>query len=102
MKRKQGERAITHLNIAMTLWVCLPSIDYDDDPNKVERFWGNWFSEKFHKFKTVGRPLQEVGEPSLFKYLLDGSRHFIIKNDDIANLLWNKNPYAKDLEKYNE
>ncbi|MCX4379472.1 MAG: hypothetical protein OSJ61_25475 [Lachnospiraceae bacterium] len=34
----------------------LPSIDYDDDPNKVERFWGNWFSEKFHKFKTVGRP----------------------------------------------
>lgn len=27
---------------------------------------------------------------------------FISKNDDIANLLWNKNPYAKDLEKYNE
>lgn len=27
---------------------------------------------------------------------------FISKNDDIANLLWSKNPYAKDLEKYNE
>ena len=34
----------------------LPSIDYDDDPNKMERFWRNWFSEEVHKFKTICRP----------------------------------------------
>ncbi len=34
----------------------LPSIDYDDDSNKMERFRGNRFSKEVHKFKAVGRP----------------------------------------------
>lgn len=39
--------------------------------------------KKSINLKQLADQLQEVGEPSLFKYFLDGSRH-VFKVDDIA------------------
>lgn len=64
----------------------LPSIDYDDDPNKIIKWKdsGETGSPKNSiNLKQLADQLQEVGEPSLFKYFLDGSRH-VFKDDDIA------------------
>ena len=64
----------------------LPSIDYDDDPNKIIKWKdsGETGSPKNSiNLKQLADQLQEVGEPSLFKYFLDGSRH-VFKVDDIA------------------
>lgn len=64
----------------------LPSIDYDDDPNKVMK-WKDSGETSFHKkaidLKPLADRLHEVGEPPLLKYFLDGSRH-VFKVDDIA------------------
>ena len=64
----------------------LPSIDYDDDPNKIIKWKdsGETGSPKNSiNLKQLADQLQEVGEPSLFKFFLDGSRH-VFKVDDIA------------------
>ena len=64
----------------------LPSIDYDDDPNKVMK-WRDSGETSFHKnaidLKPLADRLYEVSEPPLLKYFLDGSRH-VFKVDDIA------------------
>lgn len=56
----------------------LPSIDYDDDPKKVIK-WKDSGETDSHKktvdLKPLADQLQEVGEKSLLKYFLDGSRH---------------------------
>lgn len=66
--------------------VGLPSIDYDDDPNKIMK-WKDSAETGFPKraidLKPLADRLQEIGEPPLLKYFLDGSRH-VFKVDDIA------------------
>lgn len=66
--------------------VGLPSIDYDDDPNKIMK-WKDSAETGSPKhainLKPLADKLQEVGEPPLLKYFLDGSRH-VFKVDDIA------------------
>lgn len=66
--------------------VVLPSIDYDDDPNKIMK-WKDSAETGSPKraidLKPLADRLQEIGEPPLLKYFLDGSRH-VFKVDDIA------------------
>lgn len=66
--------------------VGLPSIDYDDDPNKIMK-WKDSAETGSPKraidLKPLADRLQEIGEPPLLKYFLDGSRH-VFKVDDIA------------------
>ena len=64
----------------------LPSIDYDDDPNKIMK-WKDSAETGSPKrpidLKPLADQLQEIGETPLLKYFLDGSRH-VFKVDDIA------------------
>ena len=64
----------------------LPSIDYDDDPNKIMK-WKESAETEVHKkpvnLKPLADQLQTIGEEPLLKYFLDGSRH-VFKVDDIA------------------
>lgn len=64
----------------------LPSIDYDDDPNKIMK-WQESAETGSPKrpidLKPLADQLQEIGETPLLKYFLDGSRH-VFKVDDIA------------------
>ena len=66
--------------------VGLPSIDYDDDPNKIMK-WKDSAETGSPKqainLKQLADRFQEIGEPPLLKYFLDGSRH-VFKVDDIA------------------
>ena len=66
--------------------VGLPSIDYDDDPNKIMK-WKDSAETGSPKrsidLKPLADQLQKIGEPPLLKYFLDGSRH-VFKVDDIA------------------
>lgn len=66
--------------------VGLPSIDYDDDPNKIMK-WKDSAETGSPKraidLKLLADRLQEIGELPLLKYFLDGSRH-VFKVDDIA------------------
>lgn len=66
--------------------VGLPSIDYDDDTNKIMK-WKDSAETGSPKrpidLKPLADQLQEIGEPPLLKYFLDGSRH-VFKVDDIA------------------
>ena len=64
----------------------LPSIDYDDDPNKIIKWKDSGETgspKKSINLRPLANQLQEVGEPPLLKYFLDGSRH-VFKVDDIA------------------
>ena len=64
----------------------LPSIDYDDDPNKVMKWKDSGETGSPKKpidLKSLADQLQSVGEKPLLKYFLDGSRH-VFKVDDIA------------------
>lgn len=64
----------------------LPSIDYDDDPNKIMKWKDSGETgspKKPINLKPLADQLQEIGEPPLLKYFLDGSRH-VFKVDDIA------------------
>jgi hypothetical protein len=66
--------------------VGVPSIDYDDDPNKVMKWKdsGETGSPKNSiNLKPLADQLQNVGEKPLLKYFLDGSRH-VFKVDDIS------------------
>lgn len=70
----------------------LPSIDYDDDPNKVMKWKDSGETaapKKSIYLKPFADQLQEIGEPPLIKYFLDGSRH-VFKVDDIS---YNKSIY---------
>ncbi len=70
----------------------VPSIEYDDDPNKIMKWKDSGESESPKKsidLKPYADQLQAMGETSLFKYFLDGSRH-VFKVDDIA---YNKQVY---------
>ena len=64
----------------------LPSIDYDDDPNKIMK-WKDSAETGSPKrpidLKPLADQLQEIGETPLLKYFLDGSRH-VFKVDVIA------------------
>lgn len=66
--------------------VGVPSIDYDDDPNKVMK-WADSAETGSAKssvdLKPLADRLQDIGEPTLLKYFLDGSRR-VFKVDDIA------------------
>lgn len=70
----------------------VPSIDYDDDPNKIMK-WQDSGETNNPKHSIYLKPdadrLIEVGEEPLIKYFLDGSRH-VFKVDDIA---YNKQVY---------
>lgn len=64
----------------------LPSIDYDDDPNKVMKWKDSGESETPKRpvnLKPLADRLRDVGEEPLIKYFLDGSRH-VFKVDDIS------------------
>lgn len=64
----------------------LPSIDYDDDPNKIMKWKDSGETGSPKKpidLKPLADQLQSVGEKPLLKYFLDGSRH-VFKVDDIA------------------
>ena len=64
----------------------LPSIDYDDDPNKVMKWKDSGESESPKRpvnLKPLADQLRDVGEEPLIKYFLDGSRH-VFKVDDIS------------------
>lgn len=64
----------------------IPSIDYDDDPNKVMKWKDSGETEILKKprdLKPIADRLHELGEKPLLKYFLDGSRH-VFKVDDIA------------------
>ena len=62
----------------------LPSIEYDDDPNKVMK-WKDSAETIQHKqsidLTTLARQIS--GQSPLIQYFLDGSRH-VFKVDDIA------------------
>jgi hypothetical protein len=62
----------------------LPSIDYDDDSNKVIKWQDTAETVKYIRAVDI-KPLadQIIGTPPLIKYFLDGSRH-VFKVDDIA------------------
>ena len=58
----------------------LPSIDYDDDPNKIIKWKdsGETGSPKNSiNLKQLADQLREVGEPSLFKYFLTAPVTFL-------------------------
>ena len=64
----------------------LPSIDYDDDPNKIMKWKDSGETgapKRSIDLKPLADQLQAVGETPLLKYFLDGSRH-VFKVDDIA------------------
>lgn len=64
----------------------VPSIDYDDDPNKVMKWKDSGETSSPITpidLKSLADKLQVVGEKPLLKYFLDGSRH-VFKVDDIA------------------
>lgn len=64
----------------------VPSIDYDDDPNKIMKWKDsgeNGSPKKPIDLKPLADQLQALGEKPLLKYFLDGSRH-VFKVDDIA------------------
>ena len=64
----------------------LPSIDYDDDPNRVMKWKDSGETETPKKaipLKALADQLISVGEEPIIKYFLDGSRH-VFKVDDIA------------------
>ncbi len=64
----------------------VPSIDYDDDPNKIMKWKDSGETELLKKpqnLKPLADQLIAVGEEPLIKYFLDGSRH-VFKVDDIA------------------
>ena len=64
----------------------LPSIDYDDDPNKIMKWKDSGETGSPKKpidLKPLAVQLQTLGEKPLLKYFLDGSRH-VFKVDDIA------------------
>ena len=64
----------------------LPSIDYDDDSNKVMKWQesGETGSPKTSiDLKHYADKIHELGEAPLLKYFLDGSRH-VFKVNDIA------------------
>lgn len=64
----------------------LPSIDYDDDPNKVMKWKDSGESEAPKRpvnLKPLADQLRNIGEEPLIKYFLDGSRH-VFKVDDIS------------------
>lgn len=64
----------------------LPSIDYDDDPNKIMKWKDSAETgspKRLIDLKPLADQLQEIGETPLLKYFLDGSRH-VFKVDDIA------------------
>ena len=66
--------------------VGVPSIDYDDDPNKIMKWKDSGETEALKKprdLKTLADQLHQVGAEPLLKYFLDGSRH-VFKVDDIA------------------
>lgn len=62
----------------------LPTIDYDDDPNKVMKWRDSAETIQYKKPVDI-KPLadQIQSEEPLLKYFLDGSRH-VFKVDDIA------------------
>lgn len=64
----------------------LPSIDYDDDPNKTMKWRDSGETatpKKAKDLKPLADKLQKVGEKPLLRYFLDGSRR-VFKVDDIA------------------
>lgn len=64
----------------------LPSIDYDDDSNKIMKWKDSAETGSYKRainLKPLADRLQEIGDPPLLKYFLDGSRH-VFKVDDIA------------------
>lgn len=64
----------------------LPSIDYDDDPNKIMKWKDSGETGSPKKpidLKPLAVQLQTLGEKPLLEYFLDGSRH-VFKVDDIA------------------
>lgn len=64
----------------------VPSIDYDDDPNKIMKWKDSGETgapKKPINLKPLADQLQDLGETPLLKYFLDGSRH-VFKVDDIA------------------
>ena len=66
----------------------LPSIDYDDDPNKIMKWKDSGETgspKKPINLKPLADQLQAVGETPLLKYFLDGSRH-VFKVDDIVSV----------------
>ena len=66
--------------------VGVPSIDYDDDPNKIMKWKDSGETEALKKprdLKPLADQLHQVGAEPLLKYFLDGSRH-VFKVDDIA------------------
>ena len=70
----------------------LPSIDYDDDPNKIMKWRDSGETGDAKKpipLKQLADQLLQFGEQPLIKYFLDGSRH-VYKVDDIA---YNKRVY---------
>ena len=69
----------------------VPSIEYDDDPNKVMK-WKDSAETIQHKKAVDLKPFADMiasKKQQLFKYFLDGSRH-VFKVDDIA---YNKQVY---------
>ena len=62
----------------------LPSIDYDDDSNKIMK-WKESAETVQHKKSVDIKPLADkiINDEPLIKYFLDGSRH-VFKVDDIA------------------
>ena len=59
--------------------VSLPSIDYDDDPNKIMKWKDSAETESPKRsidLSPLAEKLRDMAEPSLLKYFLDGSRHF--------------------------
>ena len=70
----------------------LPSIDYDDDPDKIMK-WQDSAETVLHKTSVDIKPLADqiikTGNAPLIKFYLDGSRH-VFKVDDIV---YNKHVY---------
>ena len=66
--------------------VGMPAIEYDDTQYKMMK-WRNLGETTFHKTSINLKPLADqlyvLGEESLLKYFLDGSRH-VFKVDDIS------------------
>lgn len=64
----------------------VPSIDYDDDPNKIMKWKDSGetgLPKKSIDLKPLSDQLKTISEKPLLKYFLDGSRH-VFKVDDIA------------------
>ena len=64
----------------------VPSIDYDDDPNRIMKWRDSGETEVLKKsrdLKPLADQLHQFGAKPLLKYFLDGSRH-VFKVDDIA------------------